>query len=301
VAPGLPLAEDRNPEPEQRGPSLRKKDPQNLGVEVSAGSALVADRETGAMLFAKEPDRVHSVASLTKLMTALVVAGGNLEWDTPVRISAGDLRPGGIEYFLVGEEVTRRDLLHASLIGSSNTATAALARSSDLPPEEFVARMNRKAADLGMETARFVEPTGLDPGNRASARDLFLLARAAFGDPEIAKVVVKREHALTARSGARVRRRTVKSTDLLLGGMLNQGEYRIAGGKTGTLGAETGYHVAVAVTEEQGRSVLVVVLGSESNLARFQDAKALAVWAFDAYDWGPPRLPSTAYRLPTEL
>lgn len=78
----------------------------------------------------------------------------------------------------------------------------------------------------------------------------------------------------------------MRSTDLLLGGMLNRGEYHIVGGKTGTLGVETGYHVALAVaSDKKHRDILVVVLGSDSQIGRFQDAKALAVWSFDSYVW----------------
>ncbi len=274
---GLPTAEPRSPEP-------IRKDPQNLGVAVSAKSALIIDRKTGAVLYAKEPEQVHSIASLSKLMTTLVVFDQGFVPSKKITIEAGDHRTGSIEYFLTGETVTARDLLYVALVGSSNTATAALARSTGLTAAEFAEKMNQKAKALGMDTATFSEPTGLDDQNRGSARDVARLAREAFQNPELAQAMTARSYAFSP-AGDGNPLRTVKSTDELLGGILNQGAYKITAGKTGTLGVGTGYHVAVSVADDANREVIVVVLGSESNTARFTDAKALAVWAFDAYTW----------------
>jgi D-alanyl-D-alanine carboxypeptidase len=275
--PGLPPAGER------REPV--RKDPRNLGVTVSAKSALVVDRKSGAVLFTKGADAEHAIASLTKLMTALVVLDAAPDLSREITIQAGDRRGGGVEYFIPGETVTVKDLLYVSLVGSSNTATAALARSTGLSTEEFTRRMNAKAAALGLESSRFNDPTGLDDANRGTARDIAIMAGAAFANPEIAKVATTGEYSFKPKNSRTAGARTIKSTDLLLKSLLNQGDYRITGAKTGTLGAETGYHLAVAVAAGDGREVLVVVLGSDSDAARFEDAKALAYWAFDSYDW----------------
>jgi D-alanyl-D-alanine carboxypeptidase len=277
AVPGLPSALPRR-EP-------WKKDPRDLGVVVSASGAMVLDRDSGAVLFAKDADSERPVASLTKLMTALVFLDTSPDLSKTIEIDPSDHRSGSIEYFISGEKVTLNDLLHASLVGSSNTATIALARSTGLAPEEFVKKMNEKARAIGMSNAVFVEPTGLEEGNRGSASEIAILASAAFANPVIAEAATTGVYTFAPIDAKLKTRRAIKSTDLLLNSLLNQGNYKIAGAKTGTLGEETGYHLAVAVKNSENRSLLTVVLGSESNQARFQDAKALTYWAFDSYEW----------------
>lgn len=276
--PGLPPSEER------RQPL--RKDPNDLGVEVSARSAIVVDRGSGAILFEKESGEERTVASLTKLMTALVALDNLPDLSEEVAIEPGDHRGGSIEYFLTGERVTVKDLLYSSLVGSSNTATAALARAAGLGEEGFVAAMDAKAVELGMSGSKFADPTGLDPDNRSTARDIAILAQKAFGDDRIADAATSAEYSFLPVGSKSKKERTVRSTDALLGSMLNKGEFRIAGAKTGTLGVETGYHLAIAVGNGAGHELLAVVLGSEDNQARFDDAKALAYWSFDAYEWG---------------
>ena len=278
---GLPLAADR--------PSLAlpvRKDGRDLGPVIAAKGAIVLDEKTGAVLFVKDGDRNHAVASLSKLLTALVVADTAPDWQATVTIVPEDLRGGGIEYFLVGDRVTVKDLLYTSLVASSNTATVAFARSTGLSSEAFAARMNEKAASLGATGARFVEPTGLSNQNQGSAKDAARIAHAAFLVPEIVRAASRDVYSLSVTTSRGQRVRTVKSTDLLLNGILNADPYRIIGGKTGTLGEETGFHVALSVAaKEKNQTILVVVLGSDTQAGRFQDAKQLALWAFDAYEW----------------
>jgi D-alanyl-D-alanine endopeptidase (penicillin-binding protein 7) len=263
-----------------------RKDGRDLGPAVAATSAIVLDEKTGAVLFTKDADRSHAVASLSKLLTALVVADTAPDWQAVITIVPEDLRGGGIEYFLVGDRVTVKDLLYASLVASSNTATVALARSTGLTPDVFAARMNEQAAALGAIGASFVEPTGLSNQNHGSAKDVARIAHAAFFVPQIVDAASRESYALTVATSRGNRTRLVKSTDLLLKSILNAKPYRITGGKTGTLGEETGFHVALSVTDkEKNQTILVVVLGSDTQSGRFQDAKQLALWAFGAYDW----------------
>lgn len=277
---GLPIAEDRSSSLPQR------KDAQDLGPVLSAKSAIVVDEKTGAVLFTKEGEHTHAIASLSKLLTALVVLDTAPDWQAVVTILPEDLRGGSIEYFLVGDRVTVQDLLHASLVGSSNTATIALARSTGLTAEAFAARMNEKAAALGASSTRVVEPTGLSGENRGSAKDIAHIAHAAFLNPDIARATTREEYELSVTTNRGQRTRLVQSTDLLLKSMLHTGPYRITGGKTGTLGEETGFHVALSVNaKEKSQTILVVVLGSDTQAGRFQDAKQLALWAFDGFAW----------------
>ncbi len=258
---------------------------ESLGMDVTAKSAIVADAASGFILFEKATGDAHAIASLTKLMTALVVLESDVDFSARYEIRAADQRGGGVEYFIPGEDVSVGDLWNAALVGSSNTATMALARSTGLTDEEFTARMNKKAQSLGMAEASFVEPTGLDASNRATARDVLLLARAAFAMDDIRQTVTKEQIEVIPKNPKNRKRRIVKSTDQLLGTFLSREPYAIRGGKTGSLGDDVGYHLAIAVSHERAQQVYVVVLGSQSPAARFADAKALAVWAFDTWRW----------------
>lgn len=265
--------------------SPRKLRPESLGVEVTAKSALVLDPGSGEILFAKEPDLQMPVASLTKLASALVFLETKPEWKTPVVIAASDLRGGGVEYLIPGESVSVGDLFLVALVGSSNTAIAALARFTGLSPEEFVARMNAKAASLGLKNTRFTEPTGLDPGNVGTAREMATLAQAAFLEPRIREAVTAKQVVVRPMNPKGTRSRTIRSTDALLSSFLAKPPYVLLGGKTGSLGNGVGNHFVMSLENGESRPVIVVVLGSESNVSRFQDAKSLAVWTFDTWSW----------------
>lgn len=258
---------------------------ESLGIVVTAKSALVADAASGTLLFEKAPREAHAVASLTKLMTALVVLEEGVPFDQEVTVTADDRRGGSVEWFVPGEIVTVGDLWHASLIGSSNTATVALARATGLTDAAFAERMNVKAEALGMDGATFTEPTGLDEANRATAEDVLLLVRAAFAMDPIRTAVIQESYEVVPKNPKNRKRRLITSTDRLLGSFLDQDPYAIRGGKTGSLGDAVGYHLALSVSHERRDQVYVVVLGSATPTTRFSDAKALALWAFETYAW----------------
>jgi D-alanyl-D-alanine endopeptidase (penicillin-binding protein 7) len=272
----LPLAAEK-----PRPPTAPyKKDPTRLGLDARARAATVVDWDSGATLFEKNADDRLSIASITKLMTALVVLSDGVDLAKPVEILGSDHRPGGIPYVAPGEQVTVDDLLHLSLVASANNATVALARSSGKSLEEFAARMNAMAAEIGMRDAQFVEPTGLDPKNSASARDVAVLVRRALSDPKISEIATLRSYAFTAVTG---RHHAVRSTDELFGSFLDKPPYTFLGGKTGYLD-EAGYCFGAAA-ENGGNKVVAVVLGAGSRDERFKEVKSLLYWAFDAYEW----------------
>ena len=159
----------------------------SLGIQTTASSVLVTDVASGATLFAKHDQRSAPIASITKLMTALVFLDHNPGWETAVTVTAEDQRVGGIVYLVPGETVTVRDLFSLMLVASANEAAVALARSTGL--ENFVAAMNQKALGLGMHQSQFTDETGLDAGNVASPHDLASLAQAAFSQPDVAQAV----------------------------------------------------------------------------------------------------------------
>jgi D-alanyl-D-alanine carboxypeptidase len=281
-AEGLPIAaEARAAEATVTDLSPFKKDEGRIGVETSARAATAVDWETGTVLYAKNAYEPMPIASITKLMSALVVVGETPDWNAEIDVLGEDMRPGGIAYIIPGERVTVRDLFNVSLVASGNGATVTLARSTGLSGEAFAARMNALAAEIGMQQAHFTEPTGLDPANSASAHDVAVLIRRALDVPEIREAVLQKEYAFTAVTGLD---HVVYSTDELLGSFLSEPPYTFLGGKTGYLG-EAGYCFGAAAEDGEGHRVVAVVLGAETKADRFTEVKNLLFWVFDAYAW----------------
>lgn len=280
LAHGFPLAAYRN------APSGApvKKDPVAIGIPTKARGAVVIDWKSGAVLTEKNADEALPIASISKLLTAVVVADHTKDWDGVVTIQADDERPGGVAYLLPGERVRIADLFNLSLVASSNGATIALARSTGLSPQQFAAEMNAAAARIGMDASSFVEPTGLDPHNVASARDVAILVRKALGYAEIAAAVQRPAYEFTALTGRSVH---VRSTDELLGALTGEEGMKLLGGKTGYL-EEAGYCFGAAAESEDNHRIVAVVLGAPSKDERFNQVHSLMAWTFGAYDW-PPR------------
>jgi D-alanyl-D-alanine endopeptidase (penicillin-binding protein 7) len=258
-----------------------KKDSLRLGVETSSRAALVVDWRTGASLFEKDAETAYPIASITKLMTALVVLDHGVDMDAVVEIGPDDTRSGGVSYTIPGEHVSVRDLMHISLVASGNGETVSFAKSTGMSLEEFARRMNSLAEELGMQNAHFVEPTGLDSENTASARDVAVLIKAALENDMIRETVLRQEYGFTTDSGLS---RTVRTTDALLSSGLALPPYGLLGGKTGYL-PEAGYCFGAAATNGTGDKVIAVALGAPTIEARFREVKDMIYWAFDAYEW----------------
>lgn len=253
----------------------------SIGIQTTAKTVLVVDDASGIKLYAKNSaDIVAPIASITKLMTALVFLDHNPGWDTLVTISKDDQRVGGIINLINGDIVSTRDLFNIMLVASSNEAAIALARSTGR--QDFVAAMNRKAAGLGLKQSQFVDPAGLSAGNMASAGDLVKLANAAFDQAEITSALTIPSYQFTVRNTKR--RGQVASTDQLLGSFLNSGPYRILGAKTGHLN-EAGYCLLLRVQPAGGPSITLVLLGADSQPDRWQEAKGLVDFVFTNYRW----------------
>jgi len=254
-----------------------RKNNSSLGIEISAPSAMIVDKKTGLVLWQKNPNEVRSLASLTKLMTALVFLDNNPGWETEVMILESDYRNGGRRYVYAGEKVLLRDIFNTALVASSNDATMALARSTGLSPEDFINQMNLKAHNLGMLQSFFVEPTGLDPQNISSAQDVITLIQVSFNQPEIVNVTSKLLYSFDIINVPRSY--TVENTNLLLKSYL-----RVMAGKTGYLD-EAGYCLTSLIKGTKEQEIYLVVLGSDSEYNRFQEVKSLAQWTFDNYYW----------------
>lgn len=258
-----------------------KKDSGRLGVEVTAKAAVVIDAKTGHVLFEKDANRSYPLASLTKLMSAMVLLDQKPDMNQVIELSEHDRGRIGRTFIELQDSFTRQELLEIMLVASANEAAASLARTS-LGTEAFVKAMNAKARELGLSSAIFFDTSGLDPRNSATARDVALTMRAALNYPAIQSIATK--STLTVRGRSTSRLYTLKSTNLLLGSALNRDPYRVIAGKTGSLD-EAGFCFAQVTRNQAGNEVISVVLGSESHFARFQDVKSMTYWAYDAFTW----------------
>jgi D-alanyl-D-alanine carboxypeptidase len=244
-----------------------KLDNGSLGVKITAQSAAVIDKDSGIVLWKKNADQIRSIASITKLMTAIIFLENVLE--------PRDEANGGTPDIKRGETVRVKDLFHTSLIASDNNATLALVRSTGLTRDEFVKEMNKKAKSLGLENTHFVGPTGLSDDNKSTAIEILQLAKYAFEHEDINAVAGLAEYNFTSLSGESHR---IFSTNQLLSSYLD-----IEAGKTGFINA-SGYCIVAEVKGEQA-NVITVVLGSETNPDRFQDLKILTGWILENFDW----------------
>lgn len=231
---------------------------------VYARSAVVFDPVTGEVLFEKNAARSVPIASITKLMTALVFLDQKPELSTEVEVTRVELLGGGKTQLRRGEEVALVDLLHMSLMCSDNVATRVLARESGVSSEEFLSQMNRKAVELGLNETRFVETTGLDERNVSSATDVARLMRAAADVEMIRSISTTRSYDFRTSRMAH----HIGNTNRLL-----YSRYEILGGKTGFI-SEAGY-CFVTWVRTGGRDLIAVVLGAPTNATRFADVVRL--------------------------
>ncbi len=236
---------------------------------VSAAEPFVYATENNSVVYNNGGSEIWPIASLTKLMTAMVLADMKLNWNAPVALVHKDELGGARLRVRVGQAYRRIDLLHASLMGSANNATHALARTSGLTMAQFVTRMNAKARELGMVSAHFVDPTGLDIKNTASAEDVALLVTAARHYTLIHEIGMKKKYTLLSL-GKNPREHTIKSTNKLL----REGE-SVELGKTGYL-VESQYNFAMVCNSATGGERTVVVLGAPSESRSFQIARQYA-------------------------
>lgn len=260
---------------------LAKSDKKDFFAPITAESVLVVDNRTDTELFSKNPDDVRSLASITKLMSALVILERKFDWKAEAEFT--DDEAVGSHVATVGEKYSAKELWNLALIGSSNGAISALARMTGLTRTEFVARMNAKAVAWRLNSMHFTDPTGLDAGNVGDARDIGRLLKFALREDKIYRALQTPEYYARAIGASKPRR--VWSTDWLLTGWIpHKFDLDQIAGKTGYIG-ESGYNFVVKLGDASGRSVRVVVLGASTNEARFTEARDLGVWALDNYLW----------------
>jgi D-alanyl-D-alanine endopeptidase (penicillin-binding protein 7) len=240
-------------------------------LRLDASVAYVIDAESHEVLLRKNDDDVRPIASLTKMMTALVVSDASLPLDETITIDAADVDT--LKYsssrLKVGTELTRRQALHLALMSSENRASHALARTYPGGLPAFVSAMNNKARQLGMDQTRYVDPTGLSSDNQSSARDLAILAAAAYERPLLRKYSTSPGYQLAVDGGRPLR--FVNSN-----GLVRAGQWDIGLQKTGYIN-EAGQCLLMQATVD-GRNVIMVFLDSASKITRIKDAELVKRW-----------------------
>jgi D-alanyl-D-alanine endopeptidase (penicillin-binding protein 7) len=238
--------------------------------KLKSSSVLIFDPSDASVLYSRNSDVAAPIASITKLMTALVVLDAKQPLNELLEITQAeqDLPKGGISRLAVGTVLTRGDLMHLALMSSENRAAHALGNNYPGGMSAMVSAMNAKAAELGMTTAHFVDPTGLSSENVASPEDLSKLVIAASRNPTI------REYSTDRRYTVRVRRHLVEfhNTDNLVANPT----WNIIVQKTGYI-AEAGRCLVMEAVIE-GRNVVIVLLDSLGKQTRVADAKRVKSW-----------------------
>ena len=258
-----------------------KAQAQSVGVITSAQSLMVQDGESGMTLLGRRSTSVRPIGSVTKLMAAMVFLDQEPDLEKSVTLIPEDFVGGGRVYLAYNDALELGDVLAASMIGSDNTATQSLARHLGWSEEEFVARMNEKAEEIGMNDTVFTDPTGILTSNQSTAVDLVRMLRQAESYPELRELTTTFSRTVRQESGYAV---TIENTN----GLLDETSFdlvdtEISLGKTGYL-PQAGY-VLATVVERAGHKVYVVVMGSESKDRREIDTVQLTDWVFNTFEW----------------
>ena len=235
---------------------------------VRALAAMIYNPITHEVLWERRGYKRRPIASITKVMTALVFLEQDPDLSRDVVVSRRDVRRANTTYLRRGERVRLRDLLHLALIASDNAAARVLARVSGWGTKGFVERMNQKATEFGLHSTVFADPSGLDKRNTSTAYDLSRLIARASEQPAIARIM--RTPLFQMRTDRR--RVRVRNTNRLL-----RGRVVVQGGKTGYIDA-SGYCLATVVRVPGADPLAMVVLGVGSNSGRFRDVTRLVDW-----------------------
>lgn len=242
----------------------------NDRLDLNSSVALVIDQETNEVLFSKNDAAVLPIASLTKLMTGLVIADANLDMDEPLTITQDDVdtHKGSSSRLAVGSTLSRGEMMHLALMSSENRAANALGRTYPGGLSEFVRLMNSKARQLGMTDTRYVEPTGLSSLNQSSARDLATLVSVAHDRPILRSLSTSPGHEVE------LGRRTLHYNNS--NRLIKNPEWEIGLQKTGYI-SEAG-RCLVMQAKVAGRQLIMVFLDSAGKLSRLQDAERVRRW-----------------------
>jgi D-alanyl-D-alanine endopeptidase (penicillin-binding protein 7) len=239
-------------------------------LDLKSSVAYVIDQDTHEVLISKNDQAVLPIASITKLMTGLIISEANLPMDESITITQDDVdtEKGSSSRLRVGATLTRGELLHLALMASENRAAHALGRTYPGGMPVFVSLMNTKANQLGMRDTRYVEPTGLSSQNQSSAKDLATLVGNAYHDATLRQLSTSPSHSVE------VGNRTLQynTTNRLV----KNPNWDIGLQKTGYI-SEAG-QCLVMQAKVSGRKLIMVFLDSAGKLSRIADAERVRKW-----------------------
>jgi D-alanyl-D-alanine endopeptidase (penicillin-binding protein 7) len=241
----------------------------NLIPDVRAAAAIIYDPKTGAVLYEANSHDQRSIASLTKIMTAVTFIADDPDLTRKVTVTRADVTRASVTHLRAGDVISLSDLLNLMLISSDNAAARVLARTSEGGSSAFIGRMNEMAVHLGLASSQYTDPSGLSAGNVSSAYDISQLIAFATSDERLGPIL------RTSEFQAKTQRRTiaVHSTNKLLGTGVD-----VVAAKTGFI-SKAGYCLATLLQIPQGTQLAVVVLGAANSTTRFWETRHLFNWA----------------------
>ncbi|MEW5993186.1 MAG: serine hydrolase [Candidatus Zixiibacteriota bacterium] len=248
--------------------AVRKK-----GPYLNLKAALLVNYDNGEVLYARNHDAVRPIASISKLVTAMVVLDKGVNLDSTVAITRKDARRSARSSLRTGFELTVRDLLYAALMNSDNRAARALARMASGSIEAFAADMNAMVRKLGLRQTVFYEPSGLDERNVSTAHEVAKILHYAYRYDLIAQITSARSYRARIINRKNTFRRFVNTNRLIFS------PYRVLTGKTGYI-IESDYCLTTIVSNREGQCLTLVVLGVPGDRLRFKEAQRLLRWGF---------------------
>ena len=236
-------------------------------------AAILVNYDNGEVIYARNADVPRPIASISKLVTAMVALDHGVDLAKTETITKEDAHRSSRSRLRVGDQLSVKDLLYAALMNSDNRAARALARATSGSQEDFVRDMNYKVRELGLEHTAFYEPTGLDERNVSTAHEVAKLLHYAYDYPLIAKITS------TKRYRCQVLNRKSRTVPMANTNLLVHSPYRVLGGKTGYI-RESDYCLTTLVQNKAGERLTCVVLGVPGDRLRFREARRLIDWGY---------------------
>ncbi|MCP4685470.1 MAG: D-alanyl-D-alanine carboxypeptidase [bacterium] len=265
------------------GPLMAAADPtyhfdfdnvRDKGPYLNLKSAILVNYDNGEVVYSRNAEAVRPIASITKLVTAMVLLDHGVDLQSTETITKQDARRSSRSRLRVGYEMTIEDLLYASLLSSDNRAARALARATCGDIESFAKEMNLKARRLGLKHTMFYEPTGLDRRNVSTAHEVAKLLHYAYDYELIAEMTATKRHMCTIINRKRYNKVQMSNTNMLI-----HSKHKVLSGKTGYIQAAD-YCLTTLVQNKAGERLTLVVLGVPGDRLRFKEARRLVDWGF---------------------
>lgn len=260
------------------------------GPRLNLRSAILVNYDNGEVLYAKNAEMSHPIASISKLVAAMVVLDNVKDFSAKQTVNKEDALKSSFSRLRPGLELSLRDLLYLSLMISDNRATRALSRATAGSITDFVDLMNMKVRQLGLDHTVFYDPTGLDERNVSTAHEVAILMHHAYSYPEIARITALKRQTVSVRRGKRTYSMDLRNTNRLM-----DSPYHVLAGKTGYIDASD-YCLATMVEDPAGKKLTLVVLGAPGGSLRFREARKLASWGFKELNGDVTPVPSKPIR-----